>query len=54
MYGIQCVAAPILDKRGVPIAGVTVIGPKFRLTEEKFADLGEHCKTIARRIEAKL
>jgi len=54
MYGIQCVAAPILNKRGYPVAGITVIGPKFRLTEDKFAELGEQCMQIAKSIELKL
>ena len=54
LLGIQCVAAPILDKRAYPVAGITVIGPKFRLTEEKFAELGEQCVQIAKSIEAKL
>jgi DNA-binding IclR family transcriptional regulator len=54
MQGIQCVAAPILDKRGKPFAAITVIGPKFRLTEDKFAELGKKCVQIAKSIENKL
>jgi DNA-binding IclR family transcriptional regulator len=54
LEGIQCVAAPILDKRGRPIAGITVIGPAFRLVEENFADLAQHCIEAAHTIERKL
>ena len=52
--GIQCVAAPILDKRAKPVAAITVVGPKFRLTENKFADLGKKCVQVAKSIENKL
>jgi DNA-binding IclR family transcriptional regulator len=54
LEGIQCVAAPILDKRGCPAAGITVIGPSFRLVEANFADLASHCIEAARNIERKL
>jgi len=54
LLGIQCVAAPIVDKRGKPVAGVTVIGPKFRLTEAKFSELGKHCLSTAKKITRNL
>ena len=54
LEGIQCVAAPILDKRGCPIAGITVIGPSFRLVEANFAELAAHCIEAAKNIERKL
>lgn len=54
LEGIQCVAAPILDKHLNPVAAITVIGPKFRLTEDKFSNLGQQCINAARAIESKL
>jgi IclR family acetate operon transcriptional repressor len=54
LEGIQCVAAPILDKHGYPIAGITVIGPSFRLVEDEFVELGKHCIEAARNIQRRL
>ena len=55
MEGIHCVGAAILDRRGYPIGGVTVIGPAFRLRESQFREAGRRCADaaagIARRIE---
>lgn len=56
MEGIHCVGAAILDRRGAPVAGVTVIGPAFRLREQHFQEAGRKCveaaAVIARRIDA--
>ena len=53
--GIHCVGAAILDRRGHPIGGLTVIGPAFRLKEPQFKELGRRCidaaREIARRID---
>lgn len=53
--GIHCVGAGILDGRGYPVAGLTVIGPAFRLKETQFRELGRRCveaaHEIARRID---
>jgi DNA-binding IclR family transcriptional regulator len=43
--GVHCVAAPILDQRGVAIAAVTVTGPSNRLRVQDFARIG---RTVAR------
>jgi IclR family acetate operon transcriptional repressor len=55
MEGLHCVGAAILDRRGYPVAGVTVIGPAFRLREALFKEAGRRCieaaAEIARRIE---
>jgi IclR family acetate operon transcriptional repressor len=55
MEGIHCVGAAILDARGYPVAGLTVIGPAFRLRESLFPEIGRRCieaaAQIARRIE---
>lgn len=56
MEGIHCVGAAIVDRRGYPVAGITVIGPAFRLREAQFRDTGRRCAEaaaeIARRIDA--
>ena len=55
MEGIHCVGAAIVDRRGYPVAGVTVIGPAFRLRESQFKEIGRRCAQaaagIARRME---
>lgn len=39
-YGLICVAVPVLDDRGYPVAAVSCSGPKARMTEEKI----EQCR----------
>ena len=34
-YGLICVAVPVLDSRGYPVAAISCSGPKARMTEEK-------------------
>ena len=41
-YGLICVAVPVLDSRGYPVAAVSCSGPKARMTEEKIAQ----CRAI--------
>jgi len=36
-YGLICVAVPVLDSRGRPVAAISCSGPKVRMTEEKIA-----------------
>jgi len=53
--GIHCVGTAILDRRGLPVGGLTVIGPAFRVKESHFKELGRRCieaaAEIARRID---
>lgn len=37
-YGVS---APVLDSGGMPLAMLSIFGPSFRLTEDRFAALGE-------------
>ena len=39
--GIRCVAAPIMNDQGYPIAAIGVSAPKFRLSMEKVRRFGE-------------
>ena len=50
--GIHCVAAPILDPHGRPIAAITVMAPVSRMPEESFVAFGDRCIRAAREIEA--
>jgi DNA-binding IclR family transcriptional regulator len=52
--GIHCVGAAILDTNGYPIAGLTVIGPSFRLREEHFEAVGAQCRACAAAIGRRL
>lgn len=48
--GINAVAAPILDHRAEPLGAIGIIGPSFRLGEEKLHSLGREVIEAARRI----
>jgi len=50
MEGIHCVGAAVLDRRGYPVAGVTVIAPAFRLREAQFREAGRRCVQAAAEI----
>ena len=41
VLGLRCVAAPILDDRGIAHAALSVAGPKARMTDERLAALGK-------------
>lgn len=52
--GIHCVAAPILDEYGNPVAAVTIIAPMARLPEAHFEKVGRRVQEAGRQIEALL
>jgi DNA-binding IclR family transcriptional regulator len=54
MEGIHCVGAVIVDQNNYPLAGVTVIGPAFRLKEEHFDSIGPKCIEIAAEIQRRI
>lgn len=39
--GLRCVAAPIVDERGVAHAALSVAGPKARMTDDRLEELGK-------------
>jgi DNA-binding IclR family transcriptional regulator len=49
-YGIDAVAAPILDQAGQPVASISVAGPTFRLTRERMIEIGPQVVSAARAI----
>ncbi len=34
-YGLVCVGVPLLDSKGIPVAGMSISGPSTRMTDEK-------------------
>jgi DNA-binding IclR family transcriptional regulator len=52
--GCHCVAAPVIDHRGYPLAAIWVSGPAHRLSEAMFPDVArlviEHAQRISQRL----
>jgi DNA-binding IclR family transcriptional regulator len=48
--GINAVAAPILDANQRPLAAIAIVGPAFRLSSERMAELGQAVKATANAI----
>lgn len=40
MEGIHCLAAPVLDRHGVPVGAITIAGPASRLPRTEFISVG--------------
>ena len=47
VLGLRCVAAPLLDERGMAHAALSVAGPKARMTDERLAALGKLVEAAA-------
>jgi DNA-binding IclR family transcriptional regulator len=54
VLGLRCIAAPILDKRGIAVAAVSISGPTSRITPQKTASLGNVVKTAAQEISQRI
>ena len=52
--GVHCVAAPIFNHQGYPIAALTITGPAERVPASKFKEVGsllcEHAALISKRL----
>jgi DNA-binding IclR family transcriptional regulator len=46
--GIHCVAAPVLDRHGYPVAAITIAGPSARIQTERFSEYGAVMVSAAR------
>ena len=45
--GMRCIAAPIFDAHGAPIAGLSISGPVFRLTRARAEEMGHLVRRAA-------
>jgi DNA-binding IclR family transcriptional regulator len=52
--GIRCIAAPVFAYTGSAVASLCVVGPKVRMTRQKFRDLREPLLGLAQSLSAKL
>ncbi|MGM0983097.1 MAG: HTH-type transcriptional regulator BhcR [Pseudomonadota bacterium] len=52
--GLHCVAACLHDEHGIPLAAISVSGPKARIPEERLAELGARVRDTAAEITAQL
>ncbi|MCV2872167.1 IclR family transcriptional regulator [Defluviimonas sp. WL0050] len=50
--GMRCVAAPIFNAYGEPVAGLSVSGPAFRLPLERTGEIGEMVRAAADEVTA--
>jgi DNA-binding IclR family transcriptional regulator len=54
VLGLRCIAAPILDRRGIAVAAISISGPASRITLPKTAALGEAVKDAAREVSVRV
>ena len=52
--GLRCVAAPILDEYGGPLAAISLSGPKARIEDSRVPVLGDLVRRAADQISAEL
>jgi IclR family KDG regulon transcriptional repressor len=52
--GVSGVSAPIFNPKGKVIATISLVGPEFRMTEEKIRDCGRKCIEVAAQLSQKL
>ncbi len=45
--GMRCVAAPVLNVWGEPVAGLSVSGPSFRMAQHRIAEVGRQVRALA-------
>ncbi len=52
--GLRCVAATIFDENGIALAGLSLSGPKARMTDSRLTDLGAATRQMADEVTAAL
>ena len=52
--GLRCVAAPVFDEHGRPVAALSLSGPGARVTEDRLAALGGLTARVARELSGEL
>lgn len=53
LESLHCVAAPVFNHRGYPIAALWITGPSYRFRRGDFSRIGESVRLAARRISAR-
>ena len=54
VLGVRCIAAPIMDSKGIAVAAISISGPTSRITTQKTASLGNVVKATAREIALRI
>jgi len=54
VLGLRCIAAPILDRRGVAVAALSISGPTSRITSQNTEALAEAVKAAAQEVSARV
>ncbi len=52
--GIRCVAAPVFDHAGEPVAAISISGPASRIVDARIVALGERVRSAARSLSKSL
>jgi IclR family transcriptional regulator, acetate operon repressor len=52
--GLRCVAAPVLDEHGAPLAGISISGPTARIPDHRLALLGALVAETAKAVTAEV
>ncbi len=52
--GVSGVAAPVFTPGGKAIATLSIVGPEFRMTDEKIRDFGNKCVELAAKLSDRL
>jgi DNA-binding IclR family transcriptional regulator len=52
--GMHCVAAPIFNRHGYPVAAIWITGPSFRIKEKNFAEMGKQVSKASLKISKSL
>lgn len=52
--GMRCVAAPIFNEFGEPVAGISISGPTVRVTVERLAEIGPAVAAVAHAITGEI
>lgn len=54
VLGLRCIAAPILNGKGIAVAAISISGPASRITPQETPALGEAVRTAAQEISARI
>jgi IclR family acetate operon transcriptional repressor len=54
VLGVRCLAAPILDRKGIAVAAISISGPSSRISPQKTSTLGEAVKKAAQEVSERI